>query len=397
MQTMDAQIKKIILIVLDGVGIGEAPDAPDYGDAGSNTLVNTAKATGGLHVPNMYRLGLANIAAFPFQEPIDSPAGCYGKAMELSKGKDTTTGHWEIMGLITDKPFPVFPRGFPEAIISAFESGIGRKVLGNKPASGTVILDELGQRHRETGMPIVYTSADSVFQIAAHEDIVPVQELYRWCEIARKIVDPYHVERVIARPFTGGPGHFKRTERRKDFSVPPPGTTVLDILKARGMDVAAIGKINDIFSGRGITHAIHSGENEQGIRETINAYNQIKSGIVFTNLNDFDTLYGHRNDPVGFKNALEYFDTRLKDIMDVMDDKTLLLITADHGCDPTTASTDHSREYVPLLAYRHGLTGKSLGTRHGFCDTGKTILKAFSLDADTNGVDFIDFIFTNKL
>ncbi|MCL5878174.1 MAG: phosphopentomutase [Deltaproteobacteria bacterium] len=394
---MDAQIKKIMLIVLDGAGIGEAPDAAEYGDAGSNTLINTAKATGGFHVPNLYRLGLANIADFPFQKPADSPAGCYGKAMELSKGKDTTTGHWEIMGLITDKPFPVFPRGFPEAIISAFESGIGRKVLGNKPASGTAILDELGQRHRETGMPIVYTSADSVFQIAAHEDIVPVQELYRWCEIARRIVDPYHVERVIARPFTGGPGHFKRTERRKDFAVPPPGTTVLDILKAHGMDVAAIGKINDIFSGRGITHAIHSGSNEQGIKETINAYNQIKSGIVFTNLNDFDTLYGHRNDPVGFKNALEYFDTRLKDIMDVMDDKTLLLITADHGCDPTTASTDHSREYVPLLAYRRGLSGKSLGIRHGFCDTGKTILKAFSLDADTNGVDFIDFIFTNKL
>jgi phosphopentomutase len=396
MQTIDTRITKVMLIVLDGVGIGEAPDAADYGDTGSNTLVNTAKATGGLYLPNLYTLGLANITAFPFQGPTDAPSACYGRAMELSKGKDTTTGHWEMMGLITDKPFPVFPHGFPDAIISAFESGTGRKILGNKPASGTIIIEELGEQHLKTGMPIVYTSADSVFQIAAHEEIVPVPELYRWCEIARKIVDPYHVERVIARPFTGEPGHFKRTERRKDFAVPPPGTSVLDLLKAHGPDVVAIGKINDIFSGRGITQAIHSGSNEQGIEETINAYRQMKKGIVFTNLNDFDTLYGHRNDPIGFKKALEYFDIRLKDIINTMDDKTMLILTADHGCDPTTPSTDHSREYVPLLVYMHGLHGKNLGTRRGFCDTGKTILKAFSIDADTNGVDFIDFIFTNK-
>ncbi len=394
---MATQITKVILIVLDGVGIGEAPDAADYRDQGSNTLINTAKVTAGLNLPNMYKLGLANIAPFPFQQPADNPSACYGRAMELSKGKDTTTGHWEIMGLITERPFPVFPHGFPDEIISAFESSIGRKILGNRPASGTVIIEELGQQHKQTGMPIVYTSADSVFQIAAHEDIVPVQELYRWCEIARKIVDPYNVERVIARPFAGEKGHFTRTERRKDFAVPPPGTTVLDILKAHGFGVIAIGKINDIFSGRGITLALHSGSNEQGIKETTKAYQLLKAGIVFTNLNDFDTVYGHRNDPAGFKNALEYFDTRLKDIIDVMDDKTMLMITADHGCDPTTPSTDHSREYVPLLVYMHGLKGKSLGTRHGFCDIGKTILKAFSIDTDTNGVDFIDFIFTNKI
>jgi phosphopentomutase len=395
MQTANIDIKRVILIVLDGVGIGEAPDAADYGDVGSNTLVNTAKALGGLNLPNMYRLGLANIVSFPYQQPSENPVACYGKAMELSKGKDTTTGHWEIMGLITDKPFAVFPHGFPDEIISAFERQIGRGILGNKPASGTVIIEELGEEHIRTGMPIVYTSADSVFQIAAHEDVVPVPELYKWCEIARKIVDHYNVERVIARPFTGTPGRFKRTERRKDFAVPPPGVTVLDILKEHGIDVIAIGKINDIFSGRGITQGIHSGSNEQGIEETMNAYRKLQKGIVFTNLNDFDTVYGHRNNAAGFGKALEYFDTKLKDMINIMDDKTLLIITADHGCDPTTPSTDHSREYVPLLVYRHGIKGRHLGIRRGFCDTGKTILKAFSIDADINGVDFIDFLFTN--
>ncbi|MGB9735296.1 MAG: phosphopentomutase [bacterium] len=390
---MDTRITKVILIVLDGAGIGEAPDAREYGDQGANTIVNTAKATGGLALPNMYTLGLANIVEFPFQKPLDVPKGLYGKAMELSKGKDTTTGHWEIMGLITDKAFAVFPHGFPDEIIKPFEEKIGRKVLGNKPASGTVIIEELGEQHIKTGMPIVYTSADSVFQIAAHEDIVPVSTLYEWCEIARKIVDPFNIERVIARPFIGQKGQFKRTERRKDFAVPPPGETVLDILKGYGLDVVAIGKINDIFSGRGITLAIHSGSNEQGIEETIRAYRHLRKGIVFTNLNDFDTVYGHRNNVIGFKNALEYFDMRLKDIIDTMDDRTLLIITADHGCDPTTPGTDHSREYVPLLVYRHGVKGYNLGIRHGFCDTGKTILKVFSIDADIKGIDFFDPIF----
>ena len=396
MQSKDTNISKALLIVLDGVGIGEAPDAADYGDTGSNTLINTAKATGGLILPNLYSLGLANITPFPFQGPADRPAGCFGKALELSRGKDTTTGHWEIMGLITEKPFAVFPRGFPPEIISVFESRIGRQVLGNKAASGTVILEELGERHRTTGMPIVYTSADSVFQIAAHEDIVPVPELYRWCEIARTIVDPYNIERVIARPFTGQQGHFKRTEQRKDFAVPPPGTTVLDRLKEHGLDVVAIGKINDIFSGRGITVPVHAGTNARGIDETIKAYHQIRRGLVFTNLNDFDTVYGHRNDPNGFKKALEEFDARLSGIINSMDDRTLLIITADHGCDPTTPGTDHSREYVPLLVYRHGMYGRDLGIRRGFSDTGKTLLKAFALPPDINGVDFIDFIFTNK-
>ncbi len=397
MQPNNAYITKVLLIVLDGVGIGEAPDAADYGDTGSNTLLNTATVTGGLVLPNLYALGLANIAPFPFQGPVVRPAGCYGKAMELSKGKDTTTGHWEIMGLVTDKPFPVFPHGFPPEIISAFESRIGRRVLGNKAASGTMILEELGKLHMKTGMPIVYTSADSVFQIAAHEDVVPVPELYRWCEIARRIVDPYNIERVIARPFIGEQGHFIRTDRRRDFAVPPPGTTVLDLLKEQGLDVVAIGKINDIFSGRGITIPVHAGTNARGIDATIQAYHQIHRGLVFTNLNDFDTVYGHRNNPRGFKKALEEFDARVNDIIEVMDSRTLLIITADHGCDPTTPGTDHSREYAPLLVYRHGITGKDLGIRHGFSDTGKTILKLFSIPGDVNGVDFIDFIFTNKL
>ncbi len=396
MQMIKNSITKIMIIVLDGVGIGEAPDADNYGDSGSSTLINTAKATGGLHLPNMYKLGLANITEFPFQQATDSPDGCYGRAIEVSKGKDTTTGHWEIMGVITDKPFAVFPHGFPDAMISAFESGINRKVLGNKPASGTEIIEELGEQHLKTGMPIVYTSADSVFQIAAHEEIVPVADLYRWCEAARKIVDPYHVERVIARPFAGSKGNFKRTGRRKDFSVPPPGTTVLDILKNNGLEVVAIGKIGDIFSGRGITRAIHTGTNEEGIEETIKACRNIKNGLVFTNLNDFDTLYGHRNDPQGFKKALEYFDVRLADIINNMDDKTMLIITADHGCDPTTPGTDHTRETIPILVFMNYIKGMPLGTRQCFCDIGKTILKAFSLDADINGVDFIDLIVTNK-
>ncbi len=400
MQTIKIPVTRILLLVLDGVGIGELPDAAAYGDAGSNTLVNTARATEGLDLPNMYKLGLANIVPFPCRQPQDNPSGCYGKAAELSKGKDTTTGHWEIMGLVTDKPFAVFPHGFPDEIITAFESRIGRKILGNKPASGTVIIEELGRQHVQAGMPIVYTSADSVFQIAAHEDIVPVPELYRWCETAREILNPYNVGRVIARPFTGKPGAFKRTERRKDFSVPPPGTTVLDILKNQDYEVIGIGKINDIFAGRGLTNAVHTGSNEEGIRETLKAYELLRAksgrGIVFTNLNDFDTLYGHRNDPSGFKKALEYFDTRLADILASMDDKTMLVITADHGCDPTTPSTDHSREHIPLLVYMHGLKGCPLGTRHGFCDIGKSVLKAFSIDADIHGVDFIDLIVTNK-
>ena len=382
--------------MLDGAGIGGAPDASAYGDDGSNTLVNTAEATGGLHVPNMYKLGIANIVPFPFQHATNAPAGCYGRAVEASKGKDTTTGHWEMMGLITERPFAVFPHGFPAAILSALESGIGRKAIGNRAASGPVIIEDLGEQHLKTGMPIVYTSADSVLQIAAHEDIVPVPELYRWCEIARKIADPYNIERIIARPFTGTKGTFKRTGNRRDFAVPPPGTTVLDILGDSGLEVIAVGKIQDIFSGRGIARAFHTAANEEGIEQTMASYGLLGRGIIFTNLNDFDTLYGHRNDPEGFRKALEYFDSRLTDIIRGMDDTTMLIITADHGCDPTTPGTDHTRETIPILVYMHGLRGRALGTRRCFCDIGKTILKAFSIDTDTNGVDFIDLIVTNK-
>jgi len=396
MQIMNKLLSKIIVIVLDGVGIGEMPDASDYGDAGSNTLVNTAKAAGGLNVHNMCKLGLANILPLPFQPPVDIPAGCYGKAAEVSKGKDTTAGHWEIMGLITNKPFAVFPKGFPDEIISVFESSTGRKILGNKPASGTAIIEELGEQHIRTGMPIVYTSADSVFQIAAHEDIIPVPELYEYCRIARELLNPYNVGRVIARPFAGRRGNFRRTGRRKDFSVPPHGKTVLDIIKAHGYEVIGIGKIEDIFAGRGLTKCVHTGSNKEGIEELLKHYSSIGKGIVFANLNDFDTVYGHRNNPFGFKEALEYFDTRLTDIFKIMDNDTMLIITADHGCDPTMPGTDHSREYIPVLVYRHGIEGRSIGVRRCFCDIGKTILKAFSINTDIKGADFIDLIAANK-
>ncbi len=390
-------IQKIIVIVLDGAGIGETPDACDYGDAGSNTLVNIAKAVNGLSLPNMYKLGLANIVDFPFRFPEPYPEGFFGKAMEQSKGKDTTTGHWEIMGLITTDPFRVFTHGFPDEIIKRFEAAIGKRVIGNKPASGTVILEELGEQHIKTGMPIVYTSADSVFQIAAHENVIPVNELYDYCNIARKMLNPYNVGRVIARPFVGTPGHFKRTSRRKDFSMPPGSDTVLDLLKNHGLDVIGIGKIGDIFAGKGLTDSIHSADNNDGINKTIEAYRTIEHGIVFTNLVDFDTLYGHRNDVRGFKNALEEFDTRLKDLINIMDEQTMMIITADHGCDPTTQGTDHSREYIPILVYMNGIKGKSLGIRSSFTDIGKTILKTFSIHGDIKGTDFFDTLIQDRL
>ncbi|RPF49421.1 phosphopentomutase [Thermodesulfitimonas autotrophica] len=377
-------IRKVTIVVLDGTGIGALPDAGRYGDEGSNTLGNLSEAVGGLKVPHLQQLGLGNIGPIKGVPPAAKPVAAWGKMAERSPGKDTTTGHWEIAGVILDRPFPVYPNGFPPEIITAFEERIGRRVLGNKPASGTAIIEELGAEHMRTGYPIVYTSADSVFQIAAHEEVIPVAELYRMCEIARSILTGEHaVARVIARPFVGQPGNFRRTERRHDFSLPPPRPTLLEALTARGYTVAGIGKVSDIFAGRGITQSIPVKNNTENIRRTIEAVREMVPGIVFTNLVDFDTLYGHRNDPVGFARALEEFDAALPELMAAVAPDGVLFITADHGCDPTTPSTDHSREYVPLLVWGPRLReGVALGVRVTFADVAATIAEFFDFTWD---------------
>jgi len=367
--------RKAILLVLDGVGIGELPDAADYGDEGSNTLVNMAKAVGGLNLPNLQRMGLGNIEQIEGIPPAEKPIACYGKMREVSAGKDTTTGHWEIAGIIREKPFPTYPNGFPPEIIEAFEKAIGRKVLGNKPASGTAIIEELGEEHLRTGYPIVYTSADSVFQIAAHEEIVPVEQLYEWCRIAREILRGEHeVARVIARPFIGTPGNFKRTPRRRDFSVPPPYPTLLDALTEVGLKVVTVGKIDDIFAGRGVTFAVHTSDNRDGMQQVETLTTQGDFDFLWCTLVDFDTVYGHRNNPQGFAQALREFDEWLGNFLPKLREGDLLIITADHGNDPTTPSTDHSREYVPLLIWTPSLKeGKPLGVRQTFADVAATI------------------------
>ncbi|MGR3309677.1 MAG: phosphopentomutase [Candidatus Brocadiales bacterium] len=388
-------VEKIILIVLDSVGIGELPDAKDYGDEGSNTLVNIAKAVGGLHLPNLEMLGIGRIEPIEGISPDVTPKGFYGKMAEVSKGKDTTSGHWEIAGIITDKPFPTYPDGFPYEIINAFIRETGRGILGNKPASGTEIIKDLGKEHIRTGYPIVYTSADSVFQIAACEDVIPVPELYRICEIARGILTGRHnVGRVIARPFIIQGGKYIRTERRKDFSVPPPSSTVLDIALEKGYEVIGVGKIGDIFAHRGLSLEIHTASNDEGVSQTINCIKRKTKGIIFVNLIDFDMKYGHRNDAEGYAQALREFDNRLPEVMDAMSKNDILVITADHGCDPTTPSTDHSREYVPLLVYGRGLgEPKSLGIRKMFADVGATIAEALSLPYPLHGESFFAHLF----
>lgn len=382
--------KRVAVIVLDSVGAGELPDAYKFGDEGSNTLGHVTEKTG-VKLENMGRLGLGNI--LPLKSVPENPnaIGAYGKMAEKSAGKDTTTGHWEIAGLITEKPFPTFPDGFPKEIIERFEKETGRKVIGNKPASGTEIIKELGEEHIKTGNLIVYTSADSVFQIAAHEDIVPIKELYKICEIAREILSGENaVGRVIARPFNGTPGNFKRTENRKDFSLKPFEATILDILKENNYEVFAIGKIEDIFAGRGITDVDHTKNNEEGITATIKAFDTVKEGLIFTNLVDFDMLYGHRNDVEGYANALLHFDNRLPEIIDKMTQEDLLIITADHGCDPTTKSTDHSREYVPLLVYSPKMkSGLNLGIRSTYSDIAATLADIFNVGPIKNGSSFL--------
>jgi len=383
--------RRVILIIPDACGIGELPDAHLYGDEGSNTMVNTAKAVGGLKLPNLRNLGLGNINRIPGVNPQTDALGNYGKMAELSAGKDSTSGHWEIMGLVLENPFPVYPDGFPPEIIEPFEKSIGSKILGNKPASGTEIIKELGEEHTRSGHPILYTSADSVFQIAAHEGIIPVNKLYQMCMKARKILTHEHgVARVIARPFVGEPGSFKRTERRKDFSLPPPEETVLDILKKNGIPVIGIGKIDDLFAGRGLTESIHTKNNSDGMDKLVGAMKKFEKGLLFINLIDFDMLWGHRNNPQAFASGLEGFDRRLPEVLNLLKSDDLLIITADHGCDPTTPSTDHSREYVPLLVYGKSIKNNvNLGIRKSFSDVGKTIAEIFKVSGTKNGVSFL--------
>lgn len=383
-------IERVILIILDACGIGELPDAHLYGDEGSNTMKNTAKAVGGLKLPNLERLGLGNIEPFSGVTSETKALGNYGKMAELSPGKDSTSGHWEIMGVVLEKPFPVYPDGFPAEIIEPFEKTIGSRILGNKPASGTEIIKELGEEHVRTHNPIVYTSADSVFQIAAHEEIIPVNRLYEMCMKARNILTGEHgVARVIARPFVGKPGSFKRTERRKDFSLAPPEETVLDILKERGIPVIGIGKIEDLFGGRGLTESIHTKNNSDGVDKLVRAMKKFEKGLLFINLIDFDMLWGHRNNPQAFASGLEDFDQRLPEVLNLLSSEDLLIITADHGCDPTTPSTDHSREYVPLLVYGKPIRSNiDLGIRKSFSDVGKTIAEIFKVSGTKNGKSF---------
>ncbi|WP_449240746.1 phosphopentomutase [Desulfoscipio gibsoniae] len=382
--------RKVIIIVLDSVGVGELPDAGHYGDSGSNTLGNCSRAVGGLKMPNLEQMGLGRLTEIQGVPPADNPTACYGKMTELSPGKDTTTGHWEIAGIVLDRPFPVFPGGFPPEIIEPFKQNIGRDILGNKAASGTAIIDELGAIHMQTGSPIIYTSADSVFQIAAHEDVVPLEELYRMCRTARELLTgKYAVGRVIARPFIGSPGSFKRTANRHDYSLIPPRPTVLNLLLDNGLTVAAVGKIKDIFAGQGISSSAHINGNMDGVDKTLALMREDFSGLIFTNLVDFDQLYGHRNDPRGYAGALEEFDRRVPEIMSALRPADVLILTADHGCDPTTAGTDHSREYVPLLVAGPGIKkGVDLGIRTGFSDVAASVARLFGLSFDT-GEEFV--------
>jgi phosphopentomutase len=382
----------VVVLVLDGCGIGAAPDAARYGDEGSSTLPHTAAACGGLRLPVLGRLGLGHLATIAGVPPAEHPEGAFGVLTEVSAGKDSTTGHWELMGLVLDRPFPTYPQGFPPEIIDEFESRIGRRVLGNRPASGTVIIAELGEEHMRTGRPIVYTSADSVFQIAAHESVIPVDDLYRICETARAILTgPHAVSRVIARPFVGEPGRFVRTDRRRDFSVPPPRDTVLDLLTAVGTRVVGIGKIADLFAGRGITTAVHTHDDMDGLTQTVRTLEGLDRGLVFTNLVDLDTLYGHRNDPKGYGADLERIDARLAEVLERFGPADFLLVTADHGNDPTTSSTDHSREVVPLLVAGPGVRGGvNLGVRRTFADVGATVAAALGASGTGAGTSFLD-------
>ncbi|MGA3026897.1 MAG: phosphopentomutase [Bryobacteraceae bacterium] len=377
---MTPPFTRVVWIVLDSVGIGEMPDAAAYGDAGSDTLGNIARRRG-LHIPNLARLGLGNIRPLAGVAPAAEPMASFGRCALASPGKDTTTGHWEMVGIHLDKPLPLYPHGFPPEIMEEFERSVGRSTLGNCPASGTEIIKELGAEHLRTGSPIVYTSADSVFQIAAHEEVIPLWELYRMCEIARQILrGPHEVGRVIARPFLGSPGSFTRTVNRRDYAVPPPRGMLLDRLEDAGVSVYSVGKIFEVFLGRGIGGHEKTTCNADGMAKTLAALDEEPSGLIFVNLVDFDMLYGHRNDVEGYGRALEEADRWLPALLDRLSAGDLLILTADHGCDPTTPSTDHTREYVPLLAYAPRCPrGSDLGTRATLSDIGQTVAGNFGV------------------
>jgi phosphopentomutase len=382
--------RRVTWIVLDSVGVGAMPDAASYGDpAGANTLGNVARSRK-LNLPNLVKLGVGNIEPLANVAAVAEPLASYGHCTLASPGKDTTTGHWEMAGVHLEKPFPLYPNGFPREIMDEFERRIGRRALGNFAASGTEIIKQLGEEHLRTGSPIVYTSADSVFQIAAHEEVIPLFELYKMCETAREILrGPYEVGRVIARPFIGEPGHFTRTPNRKDYAVPPPKGMLLDQLDGHGVMVFSIGKIFDVFLGRGIREYEKSKNNADGMAKTLGALDEVKDGLIFVNLVDFDMLYGHRNDVEGYARALEEVDAWLPSLMDKLTADDLLVLTADHGCDPTVPGTDHTREYVPLLAYRpRHPRGADLGQRSTLSDIGQTVADNFGVSI-TNGTSFL--------
>ena len=388
-------IRRAIVIVLDGVGVGAAPDAADYGDVGSNSMGNTARAVGGLNLPNMGQLGLGYITEIDGVPPVANPTGAYGKMQPKAAGKDSISGHWEMMGVALTDPFPTYPNGFPDDVMTAFTEKTGYGYLGNVAASGTEIIKQLGEQHMATGRLIVYTSADSVFQIAAHEEIVPVDELYRVCQVTRDILQGDHaVGRVIARPFVGiNADDFTRTSRRKDFPRTPPTDTVLDVLSAAGKTVYAIGKIDELFGGRGITKSNHKVSNAENIESMLGALQEVFEGLLFVNLVEFDMIYGHRNNPRGYADALEGFDEALAQIQALMREDDIGIIVADHGVDPTTDSTDHSREYVPLLVFGKQVTPVDLGVRTGYGDVAATLLTLFGLpDAISSGTGFLDDI-----
>ena len=388
---MKPEISRVTILVLDSAGVGEMPDANVYGDQGSNTIGNTAKFCHGLKLPNLARLGLGRIGRFEGVDGDPHPLASWGKMAEASPGKDTTTGHWEMAGVILKTALPLYPLGFPKEILDEFTRQTGLKVLGNKPASGTEIIQELGDEHVRTGSPIVYTSADSVFQIAAHEGVIPLKRLYEISEIARRILDPYGTARVIARPFSGEKGAYARTKNRRDFSLPPPSETVLDRLLAAKIPTTGVGKIKDIFAGHGIADSVHAKDNPSIADATIDLLGSQKSGLIFSNFVDFDMLWGHRNNAKAYGQGLEEFDAKLGQMLQKLDDRDLLLITADHGCDPTDTSTDHTREYVPLIAYApQRKEGVDLGIRSSFTDIGQTLADVFKVGKIPNGTSFLD-------
>ncbi len=378
---------RVFLIILDGVGIGQLPDAHKYGDVGSNSLGNTQRAVG-LNLPTLESMGLGRIAPLGSVRAVERPQAAWGKLQPRSPGKDTTIGHWELAGIVLEEPFPTYPEGFPQELVERFQEAIGRKTLGNRPASGTQIIEELGAKHLATGWPIIYTSADSVFQIAAHEELISPEKLYEICQIAREILTgPHAVARVIARPFVGEEGNFQRTEGRRDFSLAPPGPTLLDDVKARGQAVIAVGKIEDIFANRGITESYHTTDSRSTMEQVLKLARESWQGLLFANCIDTDMIWGHRNDPEGYAQSLAMVDEKLAELLPALGDEDVLLIASDHGCDPTTESTDHSREYTPLLVWGKGVEPKGLGTRF-FSSVGATAAEILGVEYSGEGESF---------